>query len=83
MPPASWVAPAQAYALSTMLASLLVVVMLVLSGRFISFFKNQLVESLSFLLSRNLSFSLYCLLPITSTLWSLVPEITLKATLAH
>ena len=57
-------------------------VMLVLSGRFISFFKNQFVESLSFLLLRNPGFSLYCLLPITSTLWSLVPEITLKAGIA-
>ena len=57
-------------------------VMLVLSGRFISFFKYQLIESLSFLLSRNPGFSLYCLLPITSTLWSLVPEITLKAGIA-
>ncbi|MEG5164171.1 O-antigen ligase family protein [Microcoleus sp. AT3-A2] len=54
-------------------------VILVLSGRFISFFKNQFVEALSFLVLRNPSFSVYCLLPITSTLWSLVPEITLKA----
>ncbi|MEG3840407.1 O-antigen ligase family protein [Microcoleus sp. herbarium14] len=57
-------------------------VMFVLSGRFISFFKNQFVESLSFLVLRNPGFSLYCLLPITSTLWSLVPEITLKAGIA-
>lgn len=57
-------------------------VMLVLSGRFIGFFKNQLVESLSFLLARNPGFSLYCLLPITSTLWSLVPDVTLKVGIA-
>src|SRR5919202_3093860 len=57
-------------------------VILVLSGRFISFFKNQFVEALSFLVLRNPSFFLYCLLPITSTLWSLVPEITLKAGIA-
>lgn len=57
-------------------------VIFVLSGRFISFFKNQFVEALSFLVSRNPSFSLYCLLPITSTLWSLVPEITLKSGIA-
>jgi exopolysaccharide production protein ExoQ len=57
-------------------------VILVLSGRFISFFKNQFVEALSFLVLRNPGFSLFCLLPITSTLWSLVPEITLKAGIA-
>lgn len=57
-------------------------VILVLSGRFISFFKNQFVEALSFLVLRNPGFSVYCLLPITSTLWSLVPEITLKAGIA-
>jgi len=57
-------------------------VIFVLSGRFISFFKNQFVEALSFLVSRNPGFSLYCLLPITSTLWSLVPEITLKTGIA-
>ncbi len=57
-------------------------VMLVLSGRFISFFKNQFVEALTFLVLRNPGFSLYCLLPITSTMWSLVPEITLKAGIA-
>ncbi|MEG3861513.1 O-antigen ligase family protein [Microcoleus sp. herbarium12] len=57
-------------------------IMFVLSGRFISFFKNQFVEALLFLISRNLGFSLYCLLPITSTLWSLVPEITLKTGMA-
>jgi len=57
-------------------------VMFVLSGRFISFFKNQFVEALSFLVLRNPGFSLYCLLPITSTLWSLVPEITLKGGIA-
>ncbi|MEG4282211.1 O-antigen ligase family protein [Microcoleus sp. A006_D1] len=57
-------------------------VIFVLSGRFISFFKNQFVEALSFLVSRNPGFSLYCLLPITSTLWSLVPEITLKTAIA-
>jgi hypothetical protein len=54
-------------------------VILVWSGRFISFFKNRFVEALSFLVLRNPGFSVYCLLPITSTLWSLVPEITLKA----
>ena len=57
-------------------------VMLVLSGRFISFFKNQFVKSLSLLILRNPTFSVYCLLPITSTLWSLVPDITLKAGIA-
>jgi len=57
-------------------------VILVLSGRVISFFKNQFVEALSFLVLRNPGFSVYCLLPITSTLWSLVPEITLKAGIA-
>ncbi|MEG4943943.1 O-antigen ligase family protein [Microcoleus sp. F4-D5] len=57
-------------------------VILVLSGRFISFFKNQFVEALSFLVLRNPGFSVYCLLPITSTLWSLVPEITLKGGIA-
>jgi O-antigen ligase len=57
-------------------------VILVLSGRFISFFKNQFVEALSFLVLRNPGFLVYCLLPITSTLWSLVPDITLKAGIA-
>src|SRR4028119_1918089 len=57
-------------------------VMLVLSGRVISFFKNQFVKSLSLLVLRNPTFSVYCLLPITSTLWSLVPDITLKAGIA-
>ena len=57
-------------------------VMFVLSGRFISFFKNQFVEALSFLVLRNPGFSVYCLLPITSTMWSLVPEITMKAGIA-
>jgi exopolysaccharide production protein ExoQ len=57
-------------------------VILELSGRFISFFKNQFVEALSFLVLRNPGFSVYCLLPITSTLWSLVPDITLKAGIA-
>jgi len=57
-------------------------VILVLSGRLISFFKNQFVEALSFLVLRNPGFLVYCLLPITSTLWSLVPEITLKAGIA-
>jgi exopolysaccharide production protein ExoQ len=57
-------------------------VIFVLSGRFISFFKNQFVEALSFLVLRNPGFSVYCLLPITSTMWSLVPDITLKAGIA-
>ncbi|MEG3896712.1 MULTISPECIES: O-antigen ligase family protein [unclassified Microcoleus] len=57
-------------------------IMFVLCGRVISFFKNDLVERLSFLLLRNPCFSLYCWLPITSTLWSLVPDITLKAGIA-
>jgi O-antigen ligase len=57
-------------------------VILVLSGRFVSFFKNQFVEALSLLVLRNPGFSMYCLLPVTSTLWSLVPEITLKAGIA-
>jgi hypothetical protein len=57
-------------------------VMLVLSGRVISFFKNQFVEALSFLVLRNPGFSVYCLLPLTSTLWSLVPDITLKVGIA-
>jgi hypothetical protein len=47
-----------------------------------SFFKNQFVEALFFWVLRNPGFSLYCLLPITSTLWSLVPDITLKAGIA-
>lgn len=54
-------------------------VIFVLSGRFVGFFKNQFVEALTFLVLRNPGFSLYCLLPITSTMWSLVPDITLKA----
>jgi exopolysaccharide production protein ExoQ len=57
-------------------------VMFVLCGRFIIFFKHQFVEGLSYLLLRNPGFSLYCLLPITSTLWSLVPDITLKEGMA-
>ncbi|MEG4634328.1 O-antigen ligase family protein [Microcoleus sp. AR_TQ3_B6] len=57
-------------------------VIFVLSGRFISFFKNQFVEAISFLVLRNPGFSVYCLLPITSTLWSLVPDTTLKAGIA-
>ena len=57
-------------------------IMFVLCGRVISFFKNNFVEGLSFLVLRNPGFSLYCLLPITSTLWSLVPDITLKAGMA-
>ncbi|MEG5137106.1 MULTISPECIES: O-antigen ligase family protein [unclassified Microcoleus] len=57
-------------------------IILVLSGRFIDFFKYRFVEGLSFVVLRNPGFSLYCLLPITSTLWSLVPEITLKAGIA-
>jgi O-antigen ligase len=57
-------------------------IMFVLCGRFISFFKNQFVEGLSLLLLRNPCFPLYCLLPITSTLWSLAPDITLKAGMA-
>ncbi|MEG4318746.1 MULTISPECIES: O-antigen ligase family protein [unclassified Microcoleus] len=54
----------------------------ILLGRILGFFKNKFVEGLSFLLLRNPAFSLYCLLPITSTLWSLVPDITLKAGMA-
>ena len=57
-------------------------IVFVLCGRFITFFKNQLVEGLSFLLMRNPCFSLYCLLPIISPLWSLVPDITLRAGMA-
>ena len=57
-------------------------IVFVLCGRFITFFKNQLVEGLSFLLMRNPCFSLYCLLPIISPLWSLVPDITLRAEMA-
>lgn len=54
----------------------------VLSGRFISFLKNQLVESLSYLFLNNPGFSLYCMLPILSSMWSIVPDITLKSGLA-
>lgn len=57
-------------------------IIFILTGRIISFFKNQFVEGLSFLWLRNPGFSLYCMLPITSTLWSLVPDITLKAGMA-
>ena len=57
-------------------------IMFVLCGRVISFLKNNFVEGLSFLLLRNPCFSLYCLLPITSTLWSIVPDLTLKAGMA-
>lgn len=57
-------------------------IIFILCGRFINFFKYQFVEGLSLLLLRNPSFSLYCLLPVTSTLWSLVPDITLKAGMA-
>jgi exopolysaccharide production protein ExoQ len=57
-------------------------IIFVLCGRFIDFIKNKLVESLSFLLLRNPCFSLYCLLPIISPLWSLVPDLTLKAGMA-
>ncbi|MEG4341816.1 O-antigen ligase family protein [Microcoleus sp. A003_D6] len=57
-------------------------IMFILCGRVISFIKNDLVEALSFLLLKNPCFALYCLLPITSTLWSLVPDITLKAGMA-
>ena len=57
-------------------------IMFVLCGRVISFFKFKCVEGLSFLVLRNPCFSLYCLLPITSTLWSLVPDITLKSGMA-
>jgi O-antigen ligase len=57
-------------------------IVFILCGRFITFFKNQLVEGLSFLLMRNPCFSLYCLLPIISPLWSLVPDITLRAGMA-
>ena len=57
-------------------------IMFVLCGRVISFFKFKFVEGLSFLVLRNPCFSVYCLLPITSTLWSLVPDITLKSGMA-
>jgi exopolysaccharide production protein ExoQ len=57
-------------------------ILLVLCSRFVSFFKNQLVESLSYVFLRNPGFSLYCMLPILSSLWSLVPDITLKTGLA-
>jgi exopolysaccharide production protein ExoQ len=57
-------------------------VIFILCGRFIAFFKNQFVEGLSFLLMRNPGFSLYSLLPIISSLWSLVPEITLRSGIA-
>ena len=57
-------------------------IIFILCGRFINFFKYQFVEGLSLLLLRNPGFSLYCLLPVTSTLWSLVPDITLKAGMA-
>ncbi len=57
-------------------------VMFVLCGRFVKFFKHQFVEALSFLALRNPCFLLYCFLPVLSALWSLVPDITLKAGLA-
>ena len=57
-------------------------IVFILCGRFIDFFKHKFVESLSLLLLRNPGFSLYCLLPVTSTLWSLAPDITLKAGMA-
>ena len=57
-------------------------IMFVLCGRVISFFKTKFVEGLSFLLLKNPCFSLYCLLPITSTLWSMLPDITLKGAIA-
>ena len=57
-------------------------IMFVLCGRVISFFKFKFVEGLSFLVLRNPAFLLYCWLPITSTLWSLVPDITLKSGMA-
>lgn len=57
-------------------------IMFILCGRFIGFIKFNCIQGLSFLVLRNPGFSLYCLLPITSTLWSLVPDITLKAGMA-
>ncbi len=57
-------------------------IVFILCGRFIVFCKDQLVEGLLFVVLRNPGFSLYCWLPITSTLWSLVPDITLKAGIA-
>ncbi|MCU0544517.1 MAG: O-antigen ligase family protein [Oscillatoriaceae cyanobacterium Prado104] len=57
-------------------------IVFVLCGRFIQFFKHQFVETLSFLALRNPCFLLYCFLPVISALWSLVPEVTLKAGLA-
>jgi exopolysaccharide production protein ExoQ len=57
-------------------------ILLVLCSRFVIFFKNQLIESLSYLLIVNPGFSLYCMLPILSSMWSLVPDVTLKSGLA-
>lgn len=57
-------------------------IMFVLCGRIVNFLKKNFVEGLSFLLLRNPCFFLYTWLPITSTLWSLVPDITLKAGMA-
>ncbi|MEG3884159.1 O-antigen ligase family protein [Microcoleus sp. herbarium19] len=57
-------------------------IVFVLCGRFLFFLRHKFVEGLSLLLFRNPAFSLYCLLPLTSTLWSLVPDITLRAGMA-
>jgi exopolysaccharide production protein ExoQ len=57
-------------------------IVLILCGRFIAFFRNKFVEGLSLLVLRNPCFALYSLLPITSTLWSIAPDITLKAGMA-
>lgn len=54
----------------------------VLAGRFVDFIKTKFVESLSYLVIRNPCFALYCMLPLLSSMWSLVPDITLKAGLA-
>ncbi len=57
-------------------------IVFILCSRFIAYFRDKFVEGLSFLLLRNPCFALYSLLPITSTLWSIAPDITLKAGMA-
>ena len=53
-----------------------------LCGRLVKFLNKQFVEGLSSIILRNPAVFVYFLLPITSTLWSLVPDITLKAGMA-
>ncbi|NJK74348.1 MAG: O-antigen ligase family protein [Oscillatoriales cyanobacterium RU_3_3] len=57
-------------------------VIFILCGRLISFFKHQFVEVLLFVAIRNPCFLLYCFMPVISALWSLVPDVTLRAGMA-